>query len=244
MTLKKRLMQLTLAIAALMIVGQLAAQLPDLNSDVLLSPYDDGIDGNPVGELQELCMNRRMQPPAYDVSSEEGQPHERNFVIVCSVGKHRESGDGKSKKIAKRRAAHKMLKRLQIHPVENDDQFVVVDEDDLASSIAQKMKAMRLKDAKQASQPKEGSVMARMLAMTREEYARDALGLLKAICDEEHYSVTFVDIEEWSSRGQRQCLVQISTSPVAVCYGVGASEKEARSACAINALEYFRDMLN
>jgi RISC-loading complex subunit TARBP2 len=32
----------------------------------LASPYDDGIEGNPVGELQEICMNRRMQPPIYE----------------------------------------------------------------------------------------------------------------------------------------------------------------------------------
>ena len=51
----------------------------------LASPYDDGIEGNPVGDLQEICMNRRMQPPVYEVSLEEGQPHERKFVIVCKV---------------------------------------------------------------------------------------------------------------------------------------------------------------
>ena len=37
-------------------VGQPA--IPDLASKIL-SPYDDGIQGNPVGTLQELCMSRR-----------------------------------------------------------------------------------------------------------------------------------------------------------------------------------------
>ena len=41
-------------------------ELPNLDTD-LMSPYDDGISGNPVGELQEICMNRRMQPPVYEV---------------------------------------------------------------------------------------------------------------------------------------------------------------------------------
>jgi RISC-loading complex subunit TARBP2 len=63
----------------------------DISKTEILSPYDDGIEGNPVGELQELCMNRRMPPPGYDVSLEEGQPHERKFVIVCSVGKQQVS---------------------------------------------------------------------------------------------------------------------------------------------------------
>lgn len=45
-----------------------------------------------------------------------------------------------------------------------------------------------------------------------------------------------------SSSGQHQCLVQLSTLPVAVCYGTGASVKEAQSAAAHNALEYLMIM--
>ena len=42
--------------------------------------------------------------------------------------------------------------------------------------------------------------------------------------------------------GQNQCLVQLSTLPVAVCYGTGATVKEAQSAAAHNALEYLMIM--
>jgi len=52
------------------------------------------------------------------VSLEEGQPHERKFVITCSVGKQSEQGTGKSKKLAKRRAAHLMLELLKSQPAE------------------------------------------------------------------------------------------------------------------------------
>ena len=62
--------------------------IPDLATEVL-SPYDDGIQGNPVGLLQELCMSRRWPPPTYDLSHEEGLPHERSFTIKCIIeGKH------------------------------------------------------------------------------------------------------------------------------------------------------------
>ena len=112
--------------------------IPDLsNADQMLvaSPYDDGIEGNPIGELQasleirkprdiikfdhvlefftlklfnlqELCMNRRLPPPGYEVSLEEGQPHERKFVIVCIVGKSQEAGAGKSKKVNSCKASY------------------------------------------------------------------------------------------------------------------------------------------
>lgn len=138
-----------------------SVQLPNLETD-LMSPYDDGISGNPVGELQEICMNRRMQPPVYEVSLEEGLPHERNFVINCLVGsKFRESGCGKSKKLAKRKAAAKMLATLKAQPIIVDDsdhiggfggiggKSLPIDEDELAQGIAQRnamLKGQKNKD--------------------------------------------------------------------------------------------------
>ena len=100
-----------------------------------MSPHDDGINGNPVGDLQEMCMNRRLPPPVYEVGLEKGAPHERCFIIVCAVGGNlKESGSGKSKKLAKRQAAHKMLNTLKSMPVERDNEqsFAMIDEDDLA----------------------------------------------------------------------------------------------------------------
>lgn len=74
--------------------------------------------GNPIGWLQEMCMSRRWPPPFYDMEHEEGLPHERQFTIACSVLKYKEIGTGKSKKLAKRMAAHKMWQALHDLPVE------------------------------------------------------------------------------------------------------------------------------
>jgi len=119
--------------------------IPDLAQDIF-SPYDDGIEGNPVGILQELCMSRRCPPPLYDLSHEKGLPHERSFIIVCIIGPYREVGAGKSKKLAKRQAANKMIRRLQLVPSENDDANQNIDEDDLAQGIA-----IRVKETSQKS---------------------------------------------------------------------------------------------
>lgn len=43
-----------------------------------------------------------------------------------------------------------------------------------------------------------------------------------------------------SSPGKFQCLIQLSTLPVAVCYGSGHTSKEAQSAAAQNTLEYLK----
>lgn len=58
-------------------------------------------------------MSRRWPPPTYEMTCEEGLPHERQFTIACCVFKYREVGSGKSKKLAKRQAAHKMWEKLQ-----------------------------------------------------------------------------------------------------------------------------------
>ena len=75
---------------------------------------------------------------------EKGAPHERCFVIVCSVGGNlKENGTGKSKKLAKRQAAHRMLQTLKSMPVERDNEqsLATIDEDDLAQGIARKAAA-------------------------------------------------------------------------------------------------------
>ncbi|XP_026842958.1 interferon-inducible double-stranded RNA-dependent protein kinase activator A homolog isoform X3 [Drosophila persimilis] len=79
---------------------------------------DDKIVGNPIGLLQELCMQRRWPPPTYATETEMGLPHERLFTIACTILQYREIGKGKSKKIAKRSAAHKMWSRLQDTPID------------------------------------------------------------------------------------------------------------------------------
>ena len=57
------------AAAAATAAAMKEVELPANLEEDLVSPYDDGISGNPVGELQEVCMNRRMQPPVYEVGT-------------------------------------------------------------------------------------------------------------------------------------------------------------------------------
>lgn len=65
---------------------------------------------------------------------------------------------------------------------------------------------------------------------------------LQEIASEQTFEVTYVDIEEKSISGKWQCLVQLSTLPVAVCYGAGTSSKDAQAGAAQNALEYLKIM--
>jgi len=100
--------------------------------------YDDGIQGNPIGTLQELCMSRRWPPPIYDLNAEEGLPHERQFTINCIVGKYKEPGAGKSKKVAKRQAAYKMLQKLKDVPLEPNQMGIAAEDGSAGTPIPPK----------------------------------------------------------------------------------------------------------
>jgi hypothetical protein len=94
------------------------------------SPYDDGIPGNPVGSLQELCISHRWEPPSYLLDGENGLPHEREFVITCIVETYQEIGLGKSKKLAKRQAAYRMMMKLKDTPIEMPNQGAMLEDED------------------------------------------------------------------------------------------------------------------
>lgn len=74
-------------------------------------------------------MERRWPPPTYETEMEVGLPHERQFTIACVVLKNREIGQGKSKKIAKRLAAHKMWALLLDTPLDPNQINTLLDED-------------------------------------------------------------------------------------------------------------------
>ncbi|XP_037047384.1 interferon-inducible double-stranded RNA-dependent protein kinase activator A homolog isoform X4 [Bradysia coprophila] len=168
--------------------------------------------GNPIGWLQELCMARRWPPPTYETELEVGLPHERQFTIACVVLKHREIGQGKSKKVAKRSAANKMWIKLQETPLDQGQINQVLDED--------------------------GNVETSCLNDKDVNFVQ----FLQEIANEHQFEVTYVDIEEKTYSGRCQCLVQLSTLPVAVCQGSGATTKDAQSHAARNALEYLKIM--
>ncbi|XP_076266329.1 protein Loquacious-like isoform X3 [Rhynchophorus ferrugineus] len=180
----------------------------DITAQVV-SPFDDKVMGNPIGWLQEMCMSKRWPPPFYEMEHEEGLPHERQFTIACQVLKFREVGTGKSKKIAKRVAAHKMWQALQDMPLECN-YLMMIESDEETVNLASK--------------------------------DFNFVQFLQEIASEQNFEVTYVDIEEKSLADRCQCLVQLSTLPVAVCFGNGKTPKDAQSNAAHNALEYLKIM--
>jgi RISC-loading complex subunit TARBP2 len=86
---------------------------------------------------------------------------------------------------------------------------------------------------------------AKLLALHRSslrEINLDYVRLLAELGQEQGFEITYVNIEERSASGENQCLVQLSTLPVAVCYGVGQNQATANNDAARHALNYLKLM--
>lgn len=221
---------------------------------------DDEPTGNPIGWLQEMCMARRWPPPAYETEMEVGLPHERQFTIACTVLSYREVGKGKSKKIAKRQAAQRMWQRLQDQNLEPNQIIQMLDEDGneelKAGNISGRYAG--LKDARIPSlttghgqkvsqfhkslKARSGETLRLLQSTCLNDKSVDFIQMLHDIATEQRFEVTYVDIDEKTISGRFQCLVQLSTLPVAVCHGSGKTAKEAQSSAARNSLEYLKIM--
>ncbi|XP_076291130.1 protein Loquacious-like isoform X2 [Lasioglossum baleicum] len=221
-----------------------------------LSEYgEEKIITNPIGALQEMCMSRHWPPPKYTMENEEGLPHERQFTIVCSILKYREVGQGKSKKVAKRHAAHKMWRALHDANSENPN----LDEDEVLQrnanvnaryadlkvskiSTLTTIHSLKVSQFHKSLKSSTGVKLFELQNTCLNDGDVNLVQFLQEIASEQQFEVTYVDIEEKSISGKCQCLVQLSTLPVAVCYGCGFTSKDAQASAAQNALEYLKIM--
>ncbi|XP_052893222.1 RISC-loading complex subunit tarbp2 [Anopheles moucheti] len=206
--------------------------------------------GNPIGWLQEMCMARRWPPPTYETETEKGLPHERQFTIACVVLKFREVGEGKSKKVAKRQAAQKMWQRLQDQPWEPSQ----LDEDgneeihryqgvkDGCTPTLTTSQSQKVSQFHKALKSRTGENLQQLQSLNMHDREQHFVDILDEIAKEQRFEVTYVDIDEKSFNGKYQCLVQLSTMPVAVCYGSGITVPEAHARAAQHSLEYLRIM--
>lgn len=228
----------------------------------------DGLSGNPVGELQEMTQKNLWAPPVYEFTSEQGPPHAREFVCTVKLGRVNEQGVGKSKKIAKRNAATAMISMLKqglANPgaeieggaegegYDGENNMPLSDAHAAYTSLKEGKRVQTL--TPQASQKisqfyqglkaKTGNHLAALQvkeAKSLNTPSTNYCQMLQEIAEEQRFEVTYVDIPELSTAGLHQCLVQLSTMPVAVCHGIGQSKDEARALAAHNSLHYLKIM--
>ncbi|XP_076326669.1 protein Loquacious-like isoform X1 [Tachypleus tridentatus] len=231
----------------------------DKNCEKAVSPYSDGITGNPVGTLQELCMKNHWEPPLYETVQEEGLPHERIFGVQCQVKLRdknvtedkeiKEIGIGKSKRLAKHQAAFRILQILE--GVEVVEQKLPIKPVLIQNHYKQKTKKLHLPTPDYSQnvlnfihglQSSDGEILYSLHMTDLNKPTTDFIGLLQDIADEQNFETNYWMLEEKSFDGNYQCLVHLGSLPAAVCFGVGNSSDEAKENAARNALQYLRIM--
>lgn len=222
----------------------------------------DGQQGNPVGELQELTQKRLWRPPVYEFTSEQGPPHARQFICTVHLWKLIQKGTGKSKKLAKRNAASAMLtairEGMQVQPADGEN-VEDYDDDSIPLPLDHATHYQALKEGKpipaltpgasqqitqfyQGIKNQPGKNLSNLGSVLQAGNKVNYIKILEDVSKDHRFDVSYVDIQERSQTGQCQSLVQLSSMPIAVCYGSGASHPDARMQAALSALHYLRIM--
>ncbi|XP_035223630.1 interferon-inducible double-stranded RNA-dependent protein kinase activator A homolog isoform X1 [Stegodyphus dumicola] len=231
-----------------------AENLTEIISEPAAVPAaEENVEGNPVGALQELCMKRKWQPPYYETEKATGLPHEKVFSIMCVVDNHTTSGEGKSKRLAKRQAADNMLKRLKALKVVSDEEeeaakkyedirvFAKEDPDNKISNLQKtysKNVLKFLKDLKTST----SSFLHALQDVDLMDQNLDCLKLLQNIATEQNFEIIYIPIEQRGKNGDYHCLLQITSLPVAVCFGSANTREDAKINSARNALNFIQLM--
>ncbi|KAM3917121.1 interferon-inducible double-stranded RNA-dependent protein kinase activator A isoform 2-T2 [Leptodactylus fuscus] len=193
-------------------------------------PPANQIQGNPIGSLQELAVQKGWRLPEYFVSQEAGPPHKREFTMSCRVESFVETGSGTSKKVAKKIAAEKLLAKLKSIPADNINIS-------LKKPIGNNP-GCTWDSLKNSSGEKINLLKRSALSIPNTDYVK----MLTEVAEEQDFRISYMDIEELSVNGQYQCLAELSTNPVTVCHGTGLSCGNAHNDAAHNALQYLKIM--
>ncbi|CAG5118351.1 unnamed protein product [Candidula unifasciata] len=217
--------------------------------------------GNPIGELQEFTQKKLLKPPVYEFVPEQGPPHAREFICNIKLGKFTDKGTGRSKKTAKRVAAANMLAQLKAlsQDKETEKQLEDSDEDEEIPLGFDKSSYTGLKQSKGKAKTvntQSALEIQRFYEKVMVAGGKQVRGqgqtltpptnycqMLQEIAEVQRFEVQYFDIKDDSVVGVNQCLVQLSTVPVAVCQGTGPIMDEAHANAAHNALQYLRIMI-
>ena len=218
--------------------------------------------GNTIGQLQEICVQNGLPVPIYELGSVTGQPHQRTFQMVCRVGTFEMSGEGNSKKDAKRDVSTKMIEKLNsslpnggapTNGSSSNKKDAEIDE-----KLAKELKNMKIGVLTAGHKQKledfykglNKSKSTKLYQLHRISLKKTAKGggnskftdMLNDLKNEQKFDVTYVEATLHADSDEVVYIVQISTTPVAVVMGNGKDAQEAKNDAARNALIYLRIM--
>ncbi|XP_019751020.1 interferon-inducible double-stranded RNA-dependent protein kinase activator A homolog isoform X2 [Hippocampus comes] len=207
-------------------VDTAAVSLPVKSESIGVAAESNG-HPNSVGTLQELALQRGWPLPKYTMLMETGPPHRREFTMTCAMESLSETAVASSKKAAKKAVAEKMVAKLQSLSGSSEITWTPkprVHFENLKNSSSEKISFLRRNP----------------LSIPNTDYIQ----LMADLSKEQNFDIAYLDIDELTTNGQYQCLVELSTSPVTVCHGTGISRSNAYNAAAHSALQYIKIMVS
>ncbi|CDW58034.1 tar rna binding protein isoform [Trichuris trichiura] len=223
----------------------------------------DGTDGGGMAQqstsnkaaalLHEKCSKSKWFTPVYEDAGVEGPSHNLVFYISVQVGALKEIGSGRNKKLAKQNAARKLLETVEELSYEECQELLAYCKQDMSITIQQPFPEMDEIFRKESSlqMPKSIELGSGSLDRAENEIAKffsefdirrdfvrgNHLEMLHRISREESWDYEFLyagkDVD-----GLECFFLQLSTVPVAVVWGSGASLDEAKERAAWNAFCY------
>ncbi|EFA02469.2 double-stranded RNA-binding protein Staufen homolog [Tribolium castaneum] len=212
---------------------------------------------SPITRVHEAAQLNNLALE-FNVISESGKPHQRNFVTECKLGDYVTEGEGRSKKESKRVAAEKMLQFLpQLHDTYNEKAII--------SGLQNKQKKKKNKKNKvkrenvdtmmnsintmvhsvlgtvsvassdessdSSTQPKRGA------SSSNSPYASPKTKLLE-IGNKLNINVEFTDLIKQDN--QYYTLVSLGLKPPHVCLGKAAVQAKSHEDAALRGLQLLR----
>lgn len=205
---------------------------------------------NPVGTLLELTQKYSLRPPAFTFTVEDAEPHNTKFICHTKFGEFtEETGTGRSKKIAKRNAALKLINKLKNSQDFKDLKLEKTNAEltELTSGAKDKNKksgANVFSMLKSSSKPTIVTLLEKSTnpsdnltdeALTKETFVQ--------LAKEENLVYNFFNLGK-NKAGLHQILLQIKSNPCLVMNGRGITWNEALSDASYNVLSLIKLLCN
>lgn len=205
-----------------------------------LSVTENQAESNPIGDLLEITQKCSLRPPVFEFGEEEGPAHNKQFTCFIKFGDLTETGTGRTKKLAKRNAATKLLVSLK-----SNASFL---KDNQADKVESKFQFLsNAKDSK--ANKKNGVDFARLKQSTNQTINKLFNNTLKEeelkkltfeqIAKEENFEYNYYQVPK-NKAGLQQVLLQIQIVPSTVVSGIGINVEEALDNAAYNALNLIK----
>ncbi|CAL8097361.1 unnamed protein product [Orchesella dallaii] len=237
--------------------------LPKIQKEEPVTPVveiDPEIPGNPVGDLNDLCTKLKRLPPEYEDVAEYGKPHERVYTVACKLGAHIvEVGKGRSKKHAKKVAAHRVHTRVLELLAKESEGGALLKEDD---NLLEKLSLLTLVSKQEAKKITDDWKLTDWVASFRTRIGpkiemlkessspsalanTDSMKLLKEIAEEQKFKLDFTELDQ-GNKDMKTCLIAVSAGnqPLTVLMGSAVTKTQAKKNAAENFIEMLRLVLN